>query len=90
MSSLFSKINKTELKRALSNLINNSVEAFDLGGEVKINLIKNKEQVHISVEDNGKGIPKDIQKHLFERKRLLFGFYGLVDCVSRFNIINLI
>jgi CheY-like chemotaxis protein len=42
------------------------VEAFETGGEVKINLIKNKEQVHISVEDNGKGIPKDIQKQLFE------------------------
>ena len=37
---LFSKINKAELKRVLSNLINNSVEAFETGGEVKINLSK--------------------------------------------------
>lgn len=65
----FAKINATELKRVLSNLINNSVEAFDAHhGKVVIGVRRTEgsrgQQVEVFIQDNGKGIPKHILKKL--------------------------
>ncbi len=64
---LFSKMNRVEFRRVLSNLINNAVEAFQTIGNVKIGLTKSHNKAQITVEDNGKGIPEDIKEQLFER-----------------------
>lgn len=61
----FSSVNANEIKRALSNLMNNSIEAFDdHSGNTVIKLSrfqrKNKYLIEIIVQDNGKGIPKHI------------------------------
>lgn len=55
------KVIPSELKRALSNLINNAVEslAHD-GGEITLKLRANDEWVYISVLDNGSGMPEDV------------------------------
>lgn len=64
----FAKVNANELKRVLSNLVNNSVEAFDNHqGKITIGVRKsedNGQQVSIFIQDNGKGIPKHILEKL--------------------------
>lgn len=65
----FAQINSNELKRVISNLVNNSIEAFnDHQGKVTVG-VKNisclgKYQVEIFIKDNGKGIPKQILEKL--------------------------
>jgi len=56
---LFANINTLEIKRALSNIINNSVQAFDedCHGKVLVLLNDNNESIQIVISDNGKGIP---------------------------------
>jgi signal transduction histidine kinase len=65
----FAKVNGAELQRAISNLINNSVEAFkDHKGKITVGikriLEESKSSVEIFIHDNGKGIPKDILEKL--------------------------
>lgn len=58
---LFAKINLSELKRILSNLINNAVEALpEKRGSITIKLNGNSDGlVSIIVSDDGKGIPSE-------------------------------
>jgi hypothetical protein len=50
-------IEATAFKCMLSNIINNAVDAFDQNeGEVTLHLDATAEQVHLIVEDNGKGM----------------------------------
>jgi signal transduction histidine kinase len=58
---LFVNVVSKELKRIISNLINNSVEAFkEAKGEVVISVISSDDSVLISIQDNGMGIPKEV------------------------------
>jgi len=71
---LFSKLKPSVFKRALSNLINNSVQAFDkeVGGNVTVSMRGHNDTVVIKISDNGKGIPKKILEKLGVRG----GTYG--------------
>lgn len=63
---LFSKVNASSIKRAISNLINNSVEAIDDGPgliEVKLYALNSRQNV-IEIVDNGKGIPEEVIRKL--------------------------
>jgi signal transduction histidine kinase len=72
----FAKINSVVLKRVISNLINNSVEAFDnFNGVITVGVRKgpdsknpnhadSRAEIEIFVNDNGKGIPADIIEKL--------------------------
>jgi|GEM_PF-934132 len=80
----FAEINANELKRVLSNLINNSVEAFaQQTGKIIVSIQndQNSDQnsiqntVSIVVRDNGKGIPPQILAKLGE-KGISFGKEG--------------
>jgi len=53
------------LKRALTNLIQNAVQAMPNGGVLKIVAQHNKGIASISVSDTGGGIPPEIQPKLF-------------------------
>lgn len=60
----FANINRVELERIISNLVNNSIEAFnDEGGLIEI-FSKVDTNVTLSICDNGPGIPSDILKDL--------------------------
>ncbi|MBP9681816.1 MAG: HAMP domain-containing histidine kinase [Bacteriovorax sp.] len=69
----FSLVDSKELKRVISNLVNNAVESFENhNGIIKIRVQKHNKHVEISVIDNGKGIPA----HLIEKlgkEQLSFG-----------------
>ncbi len=62
---VFAILDSTELKRVISNLINNSIEAFtNSTGKVSIIISRASDQAIITVSDNGKGIPKVILEKL--------------------------
>ena len=65
---LFSKINPVEFKRALSNIINNAVEAIPTSGEVTILLAAGDQgMVQIKVIDTGKGISSELIEKLGQK-----------------------
>ena len=57
-----------KLQRVLSNLINNSVEAFpEKKGRVTVSVRAYKEKVQLTIKDNGSGIPPEVLKKLGEQ-----------------------
>jgi|GEM_PF-2790552 len=64
---LFCSIQSTEFSRILSNLINNSVEAFEKSGKITVSLRAEQNRILITLLDNGKGIPENILKKLGNR-----------------------
>ena len=58
--------NETDFKMIILNLVQNAINAMPNGGELEIKTNTNKDDILISIKDNGCGIPeKDIQ-HIFE------------------------
>ena len=62
----FAEFNPTEMKRLLSNLINNSVEAMSghQQGFIKLSLDIIHEKIHLAVSDNGSGISPEVQEKI--------------------------
>lgn len=60
-------LDKKLLKNVLFNLISNAIKFSPEGGKVEINSEATDTSVKISVKDNGIGISKEDQQHLFER-----------------------
>jgi two-component system CheB/CheR fusion protein len=53
------------IKRVLSNLVDNAVQAMPQGGKVDLRAFKEAEYVVITVQDTGVGIPETIKPKLF-------------------------
>jgi signal transduction histidine kinase len=64
---LFANIQKSELKRILSNIINNAVEAVKDKGRIEISASLLSDSACITIQDNGVGIPADILPKLFKK-----------------------
>jgi signal transduction histidine kinase len=65
---LFAKVNVIEIKRAISNIINNSIESFtNYNGRITISLTSLDEHNIIEISDSGKGIPSEILPMLGHR-----------------------
>lgn len=64
---ILAAVEPKELQRLLSNLINNSVEAFGNSGVVSAELSSHENKVFIRVSDNGKGIPPRILARLGQK-----------------------
>ena len=58
-------IDSTLLKRILVNLIQNAVQAMPNGGTITVSVTSQKGQTKIEIEDNGEGIPAEVQGKLF-------------------------
>jgi anti-sigma regulatory factor (Ser/Thr protein kinase) len=66
--SFFADIIQTEIKRVITNIINNAVEALPRQtGNVSINIYKQESQIIISITDDGSGIPQEVLNSLFSR-----------------------
>ena len=66
--SFFADIIQTEIKRVITNIINNAVEALPhQAGTVSINIYKRESQIIISITDDGLGIPQEVLNSLFSR-----------------------
>jgi signal transduction histidine kinase len=64
-SELIISADKDNLRRILSNLILNAIQAMPSGGILGIQAIKGKNEITITVEDTGVGIPDDVKEKLF-------------------------
>ncbi len=53
------------LKQALMNLLLNSMHALPSGGQIRISSGVAGDKVFIKIQDNGTGIPKEIQEKIF-------------------------
>ena len=53
------------VKRVLSNLVRNAVQAMPKGGELTILTYRKNDGVWIRVEDTGEGIAEDVKPHIF-------------------------
>jgi signal transduction histidine kinase len=56
----------SELNQVWTNLINNAVDALGGSGDITLRTRFDGSCVMVEVEDNGPGIPEDVQAHLFE------------------------
>lgn len=55
----------TFIRRVLTNLVNNAIQAMPKGGELELTCFAEKEAVSITVADTGVGIPHDVKARLF-------------------------
>jgi len=55
------------LKQVLVNLIGNAINYTPMGGEVVVSLGKDGDRAHLTVTDNGPGIPEEDLPYIFER-----------------------
>jgi signal transduction histidine kinase len=55
----------TLIRRALANLVNNAIQAMPEGGTLEITAYKNQKEAIFTVQDTGKGIPKEVRARLF-------------------------
>ncbi len=55
-----------ELNQLWTNLIDNSIDALDEGGEISIALSHEEESIKVTIQDNGEGIPQEIQDKIFD------------------------
>lgn len=65
-SDLNVNLDPNRFRRVVDNLLNNAREALKPGGRVRIDWVKNREKLEISISDNGPGIPESIRNSLFE------------------------
>jgi nitrogen fixation/metabolism regulation signal transduction histidine kinase len=67
ISSLTIVADKDQIIRAINNLLQNSIQAFDskVDGVIEIKLEVEYEFCKITISDNGKGIPEDRQNKVF-------------------------
>ncbi len=53
------------IRRILTNLVNNAVQAMPNGGKLAINAVTKNGKAIITVEDEGEGIPESVRNNLF-------------------------
>jgi signal transduction histidine kinase len=58
---------RTILRQALVNLIDNAVKYSPVKGEIRVRVTENGRDAQIEVEDNGPGIPPEHRGRIFER-----------------------
>jgi PAS domain S-box-containing protein len=63
---LKTKTDQTFMKRALTNLINNAIQAMPDGGELKLAGNAEEKAIIITVGDTGVGIPENVKPLIFE------------------------
>ena len=55
-----------QLRRVFMNIIRNSIEAYQNGGEIQIKLSRRKKRVVVGIKDFGPGISVDERKKIFQ------------------------
>ena len=57
---------ENQITRVFTNLINNSIQAISKNGKIEIHLSVEGDLINVKFIDNGHGIPKELQDHIFE------------------------
>lgn len=58
--------NSSELREVFTNLITNAVDAMPQGGKIRLKTFTDNNQIIITIEDTGIGIPRTIQERIFD------------------------
>ncbi len=58
-------MDKEQIKRVLTNLINNSAEAMDKKGKITIKTFSKNNSIYVEFVDSGPGIPENIKEEIF-------------------------
>ncbi len=64
--SLTIELDGDEMKRALLNVVKNSIEAMEDGGTLSISVARREDKVTIEIKDTGKGIPEELLSRIWE------------------------
>jgi signal transduction histidine kinase len=54
-----------QIRRAFDNVLRNAIEAVGLGGTINVSIREEKNQVVVTVQDTGEGIPEEVRQKLF-------------------------
>lgn len=63
---LLAKMDARLIMQVVINLVNNAIKYTKKGSEIKISMKRVRDQIQVSVADNGQGIPNHLKKKLFE------------------------
>ena len=55
-----------QLKQVFLNILLNAFQAIDKNGRVKVKTHQQQQRILVEIEDNGKGMSKEIQDHIFD------------------------
>ncbi|MCB0348509.1 MAG: HAMP domain-containing histidine kinase [Bdellovibrionales bacterium] len=85
-------VDPIEMKRIISNLINNSIEAMTDNKVIEITLEQDKHNLKLQIKDHGKGIPKALLSKVFDRTFSYdkkqgsgLGLYHAKDNITKWN-----
>ena len=97
-SSIHVDVNKGQILQVMLNLVLNATQAMPEGGHIRIETSTDETTAHLTITDNGSGIPKPIQSDIFESfltarpdgtglglsisKRILRGHRGNIELVD--------
>jgi PAS domain S-box-containing protein len=59
-------VDSTMMKRILTNLITNALQAMQAGGQLTIAVSRKQDEIHISVQDTGQGISDENKARIFQ------------------------
>jgi signal transduction histidine kinase len=59
------QVDRELIGQVLTNIIYNAIEALDFGGVISIDFSSDSRGVEVSIEDNGRGIPKEDVNRIF-------------------------
>ncbi len=65
-SAVFARIDGPKLHQILDNIVRNGVEAVSDGGRVSVTMSATHDEIEIAIEDNGPGIPIELQARIYE------------------------
>jgi signal transduction histidine kinase len=60
-------LDETKVRQVIMNFVDNAIYYTPAGGKIEIKLTETKETVEFTVHDNGIGVPKSEQHHLFNK-----------------------
>jgi signal transduction histidine kinase/DNA-binding response OmpR family regulator len=60
-------VDPNRLEKIVNNLLSNALKFTSRQGMVKVQLTREKDQLHLSVQDTGRGIPEEDLPHIFDR-----------------------
>lgn len=60
-------LDETKLRQVIMNFVDNAIYYTPSGGKIEVSLTEKPESIEFTVVDNGIGVPKDEQHHLFSK-----------------------